>query len=76
MDQSVRGPEKEKKEKEKEKEENNCGKLLTCRLRRARQKNYSQERCCNLNSFVCETLENESDTCRLFFFLSKDEKSY
>ena len=36
MDQSVRGPEKEKKEKEKE--ENNCGKLLTCRLRRARQK--------------------------------------
>ena len=34
MDQSVRGPEK----KEKEKEENNCGKLLTCRLRRARQK--------------------------------------
>ena len=38
MDQSVRGPEKKEKEKEKEKEENNCGKLLTCRLRRARQK--------------------------------------
>ena len=45
MDQSVRGPEKtEKKEKEKEKEENNCGKLLTCRLRRARQKKYQ---CCD-----------------------------